>query len=220
MSRSTCNLLNNPAIQGNVRDQHICAGQLGVNAAICNVGVYCLLSPSAIISYLSPSLHIDPSLLQNNNGAGLYCDGQLVGLRTLGRECNVANSPAVLIQTRWFQDWIQQTIASDRPQGGNQRLATIGEYPSHVILRMTDGRRGEGVILNANHVLTVATNVFEQEERNFRLGPENITVVAGVSVPANPAAAAILAVFRIYAHPMYNFHSDKFNVAVLRVGDR
>lgn len=180
----------------------------------------CYLSLSSIISVLSASLRpLIPS--QNNNGAGLYCDGQLVGLRALGRQCGLANSPAVLIQTRWFQEWIQQTIATDRPQGGNARLAIVGEYPSHVLLRITDGRLGEGVILNANHVLTVATNVFEQENRNFRLAPENITVVAGsVLVPANPPPVGILAVFRIYAHPMYNFHSDKFNVAVLRVSHR
>lgn len=49
----------------------------------------------------------------------MYCGGRLVGLRVLGRVCNVVNSPAVMLQTRWFPEWIQQQFArTDNPAAG------------------------------------------------------------------------------------------------------
>lgn len=66
--------------------------------------------------YLIPSLFCH---LQFNGGSAFYCDGQLVGLRTVGLACNAANSPGVLVQTRWFQDWIPQQFArTDNPPPG------------------------------------------------------------------------------------------------------
>lgn len=98
----------------------------------------------------------------------------------------------------------------------------MGDFPSHVGLHIVGGRFGEGVILNVNHVLTLAENVFglhvlnQNDNRNVRLAPADITVSAGVAaIPASPVAP--LPIIRIYAHDHYNFHSGKFNVAVLRV---
>lgn len=95
------------------------------------------------------------------------------------------------------------------------RNALPGEYPAHVALHITNNRFGEGVILNQNHVLTVAQNVFDPVT-NHRLGPADITVRPGVVlIGQNPGAA--MGVIRIFAHSHYNFHTLKFNVAVLRV---
>lgn len=58
-------------------------------------------------------------LVQFNDGAAFYCDGELVGLRTLGLVCNAVDSPGVLVQSRWFQDWIpHQFNRTDNPLPG------------------------------------------------------------------------------------------------------
>lgn len=158
----------------------------------------------------------------------MYCGGNLVGLRAFGRQCNVANSPAVVVQTRWFIEWIErQFLRTDLTPPGpldppgtdvaqQPQVAALGDFPAHVGLVITGGRFGEGVVVNQNHVLTVAENVFEVEHRNVRLAPNAISVASGlVTIPATPTN--LMAVQRIYAHNDYNFHSGKFNVAVLRV---
>lgn len=79
---------------------------------------------------------------------------------------------------------------------------------------MIGGRFGEGVILNENHILTVARNVFNADLTN-RLLTTEITVTAGVVlIGANPTG---LPINRIYVHDRYNTHTGEFNVAVLRV---
>lgn len=96
------------------------------------------------------------------------------------------------------------------------QISVAGDYPSHVAVHIVGGRIGEGVILNANHVLTLASNVFHAVNRNVRLAPADISVSAGVVlISANPTGT--LPVMRIFAHDHYNFHTGKFNVAVLRV---
>lgn len=99
-----------------------------------------------------------------------------------------------------------------------QRQVAIGEYPAQVQLVIAPGaRQGDGTILNVGHVLTVAQNVFHHVELNTRLAPADITVRAGiVNIPAAGAPAA-LPIQRIFAHHNYNFHTRKFDVAVLRV---
>lgn len=98
---------------------------------------------------------------------------------------------------------------------------SVGEYPAQVQIVITPGNRvGDGVILNQNHVLTVAQNVFHHELTNDRLAPGDLSVRAGiVNIPAANAPAT-LPVFRVYAHHNYNFHTRKFDVAVLRVSLR
>lgn len=91
-------------------------------------------------------------------------------------------------------------------------------FPSHVALHIAGGRFGEGVILNGNHVLTLAQNVFEvlPNPPDHRLAASAITISAGVTaVPGIPTNT--IPVQRIYAHDHYNHHTGKFNVAVLRV---
>lgn len=171
---------------------------------------------------------------QNIDGAGLYCENQLVGLRTSGRQCNVINSPAVLIQTRWFQDWIaEQFVRVDDPApappgppgtgeiGETARVALLGDFPAHVALILPAGRFAEGVIVNQNHIFTLAQNVFGlAESRVIRLAPADISVSAGVLQIDGTPTAGLLSVMRIYAHDHYNFHTGKFNAAVLRVRKR
>lgn len=96
------------------------------------------------------------------------------------------------------------------------QISVAGDYPSHVAVHIVGGRIGEGVILNANHVLTLASNVFHEAERNVRLAPADISVSAGVVLIGAPPTGT-LPVMRIFAHNHYNFHTRKFNVAVLRV---
>lgn len=92
-----------------------------------------------------------------------------------------------------------------------------GDYPAHVALHITGNRFGEGVILNVNHVLTLAQNAFGVgDNSNVRLAPADIQVNSGVVALAPPVTGAN-PVLRIYAHDNYNFHSGKYNVAVLRV---
>lgn len=55
-------------------------------------------------------LNIFINLNQFNDGAAYYCNGELAGFRTRGLVCNQANSPALLLQTRWFQNWIPQQL--------------------------------------------------------------------------------------------------------------
>ena len=90
-----------------------------------------------------------------------------------------------------------------------------GDFPAQVILRIAPNRVGEGVLLNANHVLTLAENCFDAEHKDVRLAPTAITVVHSITllVPTSPAVP----VQRIYAHDHYNFDNGKFNVCVLRV---
>lgn len=73
--------------------------------------------------------------MQGNDGAAFYCDGALVALRVLGRQCNMALSPAIMIQTRWFQEWIpQQFTRNDNPQAGPVPPPGITDSASSVIL--------------------------------------------------------------------------------------
>lgn len=103
--------------------------------------------------------------------------------------------------------------------GASQAQNTVlGAFPSQVGLQIVGNRFGEGVILNENHVLTVARNVFDANGLN-RLDVTDITIVgAGViNIGANPIG---LPINRIFAHENYNFHTGEFNVAVLRVNKR
>lgn len=96
------------------------------------------------------------------------------------------------------------------------QTATAGDFPAHVALHIVGGRIGEGVIVNQNHVLTVAQNVFDPVDQNVRLAPADITVSAGIVLIA-AAPTGMLPIIRIFAHDHYNFHTGKFNVAVLRM---
>lgn len=96
------------------------------------------------------------------------------------------------------------------------QISVVGDYPSHVAVHIVGGRFGEGVILNPNHALTLAQNVFHAVDRNVRLAPADITITAGATL-IGAAAPNNFAVERIFAHDHYNFHTGKFNVAVLRV---
>lgn len=81
---------------------------------------------------------------------------------------------------------------------------------------MTPNRFGEGVVLNRNHVLTVASNVFDINVGD-RLAPTAITVRAG-AITVSGTTPVALAVSRIYAHENYNRFTLANNIAVLRVG--
>lgn len=95
------------------------------------------------------------------------------------------------------------------------RNANTGEFPAHAALYMPNNRFGEGVIINNNHVLTVAQNVFDPISNNL-LAPNNITVRAGViNLGVNPPP--LLNVIRIYAHEGYNRFTLVNNLAVIRV---
>lgn len=102
--------------------------------------------------------------------------------------------------------------------GSVAQNAIVGDFPAHVALNIAGGRFGEGVIINQNHVLTLAQNVFNAVHLDVLLAPADITVTSGLTLlPGNPAGAAVQ---RIYPHDHYNFHNGKFNVAVLRVCKR
>lgn len=91
MSREMCNQLPNPIIMGRVTDQHICVGAATMNTATCN----------------------------NIPGAGFYCNNLLVGLLSSGRQCNTVNSPGIVLQTRYYHDWIaRQLLREDNPTAG------------------------------------------------------------------------------------------------------
>lgn len=80
---------------------------------------------------------------------------------------------------------------------------------------MPGNRFGEGCVLNRNHVLTVASNVFDITVGE-RLSATSITVRAG-AINISGTTPALLAVFRIYAHQGYNRFTLQNNIAVLRV---
>lgn len=80
---------------------------------------------------------------------------------------------------------------------------------------MPGNRFGEGAVLNRNHILTVASNVFDNTVGN-RLSPSAITCRAG-AITITGAAPPLLSVSRIYAHEGYNRFTLQNNVAVLRV---
>lgn len=95
------------------------------------------------------------------------------------------------------------------------RNANSGEYPGQAAVYMPVNRFGEGVVLNRNHILTTASNVFDVTV-GFRLAASQITVRVGtINIGAN--APAVLAVIRVYHHEDYNRFSLENNVAVLRV---
>lgn len=97
------------------------------------------------------------------------------------------------------------------------RNANSGEYPGQVALYMPGNRFGEGVVLNRNHALTVATNCFDL--LGNRLSPSGITVRAG-TINISGAAPALMLVMRIYAHEGFNRFNLRNNIAVLRVSER
>lgn len=79
---------------------------------------------------------------------------------------------------------------------------------------MPTNRFGEGVIVNRNHVITTATNVFDVTLTN-RLSASVITVRAGAILI--PGTSAVLTVSRVYAHEGFNPFRLENNIAVLRV---
>lgn len=95
------------------------------------------------------------------------------------------------------------------------RNANSGEYPGHAAVYMPVNRFGEGVVLNRNHILTTAANVFDVT-LGYRLAASQITVRVGtINIGAN--APAVMAVTRVFHHEDYNRFSLENNVAVLRV---
>lgn len=112
MNRATCNSqLTNPIIQGRVTNEHMCIGVATINPNICNVRKW---GSQTVFTILFSSL-----IFQNNPGAGYYCNRQLVGMLSSGRQCNTANSPGLAIQPRFYIDWInRQLLREDNPGPG------------------------------------------------------------------------------------------------------
>lgn len=81
---------------------------------------------------------------------------------------------------------------------------------------MPGNRFGEGVVLNRNHVLTVASNVFDNTAAGLRLSPSAITIRAG-AITISATAPPLLFVASVFAHEGYNRFTLQNNIAVLRV---
>jgi secreted trypsin-like serine protease len=78
---------------GRVQATMLCAGTLGGSTnAVCN----------------------------GNQGGGLFCAGHLSGVLSFGINCGVANNPAVFIDVRQYNNWInEQFTRNDIPQPGS-----------------------------------------------------------------------------------------------------
>ncbi|CAD7084529.1 unnamed protein product [Hermetia illucens] len=60
---------------------------------------------------------------QGNKGAGLFCDGKLIGVFSYGQSCNSTAVPSVYTDVRKFQPWMQeQFIRTDIPAAGSSPL--------------------------------------------------------------------------------------------------
>lgn len=67
---------------GRITEGMICAGQLTAGPGVCN----------------------------HNIGAVLYCNGAVTGILNSGYGCGAANNPGTYIQTRFFNDWIDEQL--------------------------------------------------------------------------------------------------------------
>lgn len=68
--------------QGRITEAMLCAGVLTAGPGVCN----------------------------HNIGAVLYCNGAITGLLNSGYGCGAANFPGTYIQTRFFNEWIQDQM--------------------------------------------------------------------------------------------------------------
>lgn len=81
--------------QGRITEAMLCAGQVTAGPGVCN----------------------------HNIGAVLYCNGAITGLLNSGYGCGAVNNPGTYIQTRFFNQWIQdQMRRQDIPPANSSPL--------------------------------------------------------------------------------------------------
>lgn len=81
-------------------------------------------------------------------------------------------------------------------------------------MTVTGNRVCGGTIVNANHIVTSARCVLNDE--NHLIASTQVTVRAGVIILV-PDSAATTTVVAIFPHPLYNPFTEEHDIAVLRV---